>query len=165
MSADDPRFLTTHQKPFLDRAINDNEETFTAAVHRVSRRESPRRVDLIEVCTPPDSLLVTVLDKHGGRGERWGLHNYGLSTKRGFNKANTDLRIKRPRRLWLSPPCTMFSASQNANKDNDQIEFARRLKKSQLIWRRCIGLALIQIKELGGDAHLEHPLRSQAWGQ
>jgi hypothetical protein len=69
-----------------------------------------RRIDLLEVCAPWDSPLAQAVQDLGGKSERIGIHNsFDLATRTGLNRALTLLREKRPRFLWLSPPCSPFS--------------------------------------------------------
>ena len=127
---------------------------------------SNRTFDFIEVCTPEHAPLAAMIIKRGGHAERWGLHNYNLSRASDFTKAKHDLIAKKPRHLWLSPPCTQFSSLQNFNWSKlgaeERAYKHKLLKQATVVWERCIQLANLQIS-LGGHAHVENPLRSTAW--
>ena len=44
-------------------------------------------IDFVECCCSEDSELTTRMEKHGKTAERWGLHNYDLSTRLGYEAA------------------------------------------------------------------------------
>ena len=105
--------LNKTQSLNIQKSLKEQHEEFDAALLHVLHKSTPERqnrADLIEVCTPQNSMLAATVMKRGGLAERWGLHNYDLSTADHFVNARRDLLRIRPRHLWLSPPCTQFSS-------------------------------------------------------
>ena len=72
--------------------------------------------------------------------------------------------------LWLSPPCSSFSALQNLNRDGplrtaeqpEGDEADPKVAVGNLLWRQALLLAW-QALEKGIPRFLEHPLTSRAW--
>lgn len=128
---------------------------------------STSTVDVMEVCAPWDSPLVTEFQRMGGTGVRTGLHNgFDLSTKSGLRRAVVELRRLRPRLLWCSPPCTDWSAVTNAQSQPHQRErLMERRRKSRRILEACEKLIAIQVRELDGSFAFEHPLMAQSWSE
>ena len=121
-----------------------------------------QRLDLIEGCAPIDSPLSATVIKRGGKAERFGLHNADLFDNSKFSWARTNAEIMKPRHMWLSPPCTMFSTMQNASpwnkkSDYEKQEYKRRFSRTLLISNRCLTLAIDQLNR-GGEVHVENPL-------
>ena len=65
------------------------------------------RVDFAEVCCTSDSLLsgaVTSLGGHAVEYSHW--NGLDLTTKARTDKLKEDLLEKKPRVVWMTPPCT-----------------------------------------------------------
>ena len=63
-------------------STKEHNELFHSALLHVLHQSTPdrqHRVDLIEACTPQNSLPAAAVMKKGGCAERWGLQNYDLS--------------------------------------------------------------------------------------
>ena len=65
------------------------------------------RVDFAEVCCTSDSLLSGAVTSIGGRAAQCSHWNgFDLTTKAGTDKLKEDLLEKKPRVVWMTPPCT-----------------------------------------------------------
>ena len=72
------------------------------------------RLDLMDVCAPPESGLGRAVEKLGGSVMSFGKHNeYDLRTNTGYRRASETLALERPRRVVFPPPCTARSIIQN----------------------------------------------------
>ena len=112
------RLYSRRQKQFIDNALQlEDSEVEAALLHTIHYRSPiPRhRLGLIEVCTPTDSSLADRVIKRGGKAERRGLHNADLSNNSTFAWARQRAALLKPRHMWFSPPCTMFSQMQNSH--------------------------------------------------
>ena len=75
------------------------------------------RVDFVEGCCTSDSLLsgaVTSLGGHAAQYSRW--NGFDLSSKAGTYKLEEDLLAKKPRVVWMSPPCTTQRSHQSQSR-------------------------------------------------
>ena len=65
------------------------------------------RVDFADVCCTSDSLLSGAVTSIGGRTVQYShLNRFDLTTKTGTDKLKEDLLEKKPRFVWVTPPCT-----------------------------------------------------------
>ena len=63
--------------------------------------------DFAEVCCTSDSLLSRAVTSIGGRAVQYSHWNgFDLTTKAGTDKLKEDLLEKKPRVVWMTPPCT-----------------------------------------------------------
>ena len=95
-----------------------------------------------------------------------GLHHRNLNSNTAFEKAKLGLVRLKPKPVWVSPPCTQFSAIQNLKWPDVEGEKAKH-KHAQYYaatrgWGRYLVLVNLQV-DLGGHAHVENPLLLQAW--
>ena len=89
-----------------------------------------QRGDLAEVCCTSDSILTESVRQHGGIADRFSHWNgYDLSTKKGTDKVLADIRHKRYRYAWFSPPCGPDSAIQNCNQRTEEQREALQVKR------------------------------------
>lgn len=126
---------------------------------------SGHRVDLIEVCCGPNSLLSQTVVEHGGTAERVGLFNgFDLSSNKGFEKAKKFIAAKRPRWLWFSLPCGPTSSIQNLNELTPEglAKSLKRKRKSRQTVKNCVALAKEHV-DGGNDIGWEWPRNNQAW--
>ena len=96
------------------------------------------RLDLAEVCCTADSELSHKVISAGGTAERYSHWNgYDLSTAAGTVKLKQDLDHRRPRVVWMSPPCGPDSPVQNANQKTEQQrwDLARKQHRAHRIQR------------------------------
>ena len=153
LSASDRDFLVTA----LTQSEDDMVEAFTTF--------SSNRVDLVEVCCGPNSLLSQVVEQFGGTSERIGLFNgFDMSTSKGLEKARRLVAQRRPRWLWFALPCGPTSPIQHLNELTPE-GLARSLKrkqKSRKTCRNCVKLAEEHVLE-GGDIGWEWPRNNEAW--
>ena len=72
------------------------------------------RVDFAEVCCTSDSLLSGAVTSLGGSPVQYSHWNgCDLTTKAGTDKLKEDLLEKKPRVVWMTPPCTTHSTQQS----------------------------------------------------
>ena len=72
------------------------------------------RVDFVEVCCTCDSLLSGAVTSIGGRAVQYSHQNgFDLTTKAGTDKLKEDLLEKKPRVVWMTPPCTTQRTQQS----------------------------------------------------
>ena len=65
------------------------------------------RVDFAEACCTSDSWLSGAVTSIGGRAVQYSHWNgFDLTTKTGTDKLKEDLLEKKPRVVWMTPPCT-----------------------------------------------------------
>ena len=75
------------------------------------------RVDFAEVCCTSDSLLSGAVTSLGGRAVQYSHWNgFDLTTKAGTNKLKEDLLEKKPRVVWMTPPCTTQRLQQSQSR-------------------------------------------------
>ena len=75
------------------------------------------RVDFAEVCCTSDSVLsgaVTSLGGHAVQYRRW--NGFDLTEEAGTDKLKEDLLEKKPRVVWMSPPCTTQHSQQSQSR-------------------------------------------------
>ena len=71
------------------------------------------RVDFAEVCCTSDSFLSGAVMSLGGHAAQYSHWNgFDLTTKAGTDKLKEDLLEKKPRVVWMTPPCTTQSRSR-----------------------------------------------------
>ncbi|CAK0904649.1 unnamed protein product, partial [Prorocentrum cordatum] len=127
-----------------------------------------KRADLMEVCCPNESLLGKAVEAQHGRVMRCGLFNgYDMGTATGVRRAMHLLRLARPRRLALSPPCTADCPIQNLNQktENQRKQLSNKIRQARRIQRGC--LALYEEAKNIVDCHieLEQPWNSRSWSR
>ena len=67
---------------------------------------SQGRLDLAEICCTPDSPLSACVNSSGGSAERFSFWNgFDLASTTGTNRLIHELKKKKPKWLWMSPPC------------------------------------------------------------
>ena len=75
------------------------------------------RVDFPEICCTSDSLLsgaVTSLGRRAVQYSHW--NGFDLNTKAGTDKLKEDLLEKKPRVMWMTPPCTPQRSQQSQSR-------------------------------------------------
>ena len=75
------------------------------------------RVDFADVCCTSDTLLtgaVTSLGGHAVQHSHW--NGFDLTTKAGTDKLKEDLLEKKPRVVWMTPPCTTQRSQQSQSR-------------------------------------------------
>lgn len=120
---------------------------------------TPLQCDLLELCCPPDSRLVSTMLDHGQRALRIGLPAIDLSTKVGLQEVKGMIKKHRPKVLWISLPCGPYSPIQKLfNEDTPEKKEKSLLRKRHARkWiRNGIEAARTQL-HLGGDLGWEWP--------
>ena len=75
------------------------------------------RVDFAEVCCASGRLLSGAVTSLGGRAVQYSHWNeFDLTTKAGTDKLKDDLLEKRPRIVWMTPPCTTQRTQQSQSR-------------------------------------------------
>ena len=75
------------------------------------------RVDFAQVCCTSDSLLSGAVTSLGGRAVQHSHWNgFDITTKAGTDKLKEDLLEKKPRVVWMTPPCTTQGAQQSQSR-------------------------------------------------
>lgn len=140
----------------------ETEEAFSACIEN-----GVPPVDVMEVCCEADSLLVTMVEKAGGRGIRLGLFNgFDLLTDAGLQKALRAVREYRPRYLWISMPCGATSPIQHLNELTPEArkKSMQRRSRSKRLVRNGVKVMNEQLV-LGGELLQEWPFPNDAWHQ
>ena len=89
------------------------------------------RVDFAEVCCTSDSLLSGAVTSLGGRAVQYSHWNgFDLTTKAGTDKLKEDLLEKKPRVVWMTPPCT----TQRTQQSQSRSKFHRVQKNILLVF-------------------------------
>lgn len=126
---------------------------------------TPLQCDLLELCCPPDSRLVSTMLDHGQRALRIGLPAIDLSTKVGLQEVKGMIKKHRPKVLWISLPCGPYSPIQKLfNEDTPEKKEKSLLRKRHARkWiRNGIEAARTQL-HLGGDLGWEWPKNKDGW--
>ena len=75
------------------------------------------RVDFADVCCTSDSLLSGAVTSIGGRAVQCSHWNgFDLTTKAGTDKLKEDLLEKKPRVVWMTPPCTTQRTQESQSR-------------------------------------------------
>ncbi|CAK0855319.1 unnamed protein product [Prorocentrum cordatum] len=124
--------------------------------------ETYGRLDLAEVACVSDSRLTHAMIEQGGKAERFSNWNgYDFSTRSGAEKLVKALRVKRPRRVWFSPPCGAECPWQNLNPVTAESE--KKLIKTRRI-QRNVKWAIGQLLNEGFcGIYLEQSGRCRSW--
>ncbi|CAK0839863.1 unnamed protein product [Prorocentrum cordatum] len=124
--------------------------------------ETYGRLDLAEVACVSDSRLTHAMIGQGGKAKRFSDWNgYDFSTRSGAEKLVKALRVKRPRRVWFSPPCGAECPWQNLNPVTAESE--KKLITTRRI-QRNVKWAIGQLLNEGFcDIHLEQSGRCRSW--
>ncbi|CAK0841212.1 unnamed protein product [Prorocentrum cordatum] len=124
--------------------------------------ETYGRLDLAEVACVSDSRLTHAMIEQGGKAERFSNWNgYDFSTRSGAEKLVKALRVKRPRRVWFSPPVGAECPWQNLNPVTAESE--KKLIKTRRI-QRNVKWAIGQLLNEGFcDIYLEQSGRCRSW--
>ncbi|CAK0814932.1 unnamed protein product, partial [Prorocentrum cordatum] len=124
--------------------------------------ETYGRLDLAEVACVSDSRLTHAMIEQGGKAERFSNWNgYDFSTRSGAEKLVKALRVKRPRRVWFSPPCGAECPWQNLNPVTAESE--KKLINTRRI-QRNVKWAIGQLLNEGFcDIYLEQSGRCRSW--
>ena len=74
------------------------------------------RLDFLELCCTASSAMATAFEQKGATVARMGLWNgFDLSRHEGVSRARAFVKEKRPRLVWASPPCTVWSTWTQIN--------------------------------------------------
>ena len=75
------------------------------------------RVDVAEICCTSDRLLSGAVTASGGCGAQYSHWNgFDLITKAGTDKLKEDLVNKKPRVVWMTPPCATQRTQQSQSR-------------------------------------------------
>ena len=75
------------------------------------------RVDFAEVCCTSDSVLSGAVTSLVGRAVQYSRWNgFDLTTMAGTDQLKEDLLEKRPRVVWMTPPCTTRRTQQSQSR-------------------------------------------------
>ena len=126
------------------------------------------RLEFLEIACEPDSVLGDTFIARTGRrdsaGRCWLWSGHDLSNPEGLAMTLEQIRILKPQKVWVSPPCGPFSPMQNVNQRTpSQIrdlkakrEVAKRIYEStKEIVKTCL--------QLGIHVTVEVSERSEAW--
>ena len=129
---------------------------------------SNRRLDFLEIACEPDSVLSETFIARTGRSDSasrcslWSGHD--LSRPEGLAMTLEQIRVLRPKMVWISPPCGPYSPMQNVNQRNSaQIrdlqakrEVAKRIYEStREIVKTCL--------QMGTHVTVQVSEKSEAW--
>ena len=107
------------------------------------------RVDAAEVCCYADSLLSGAVASIGGRAVQYSHWNgFDLTTKAGTDKLKEVLLERKPRVVWVTPPCTTQRTQQSQSRS-----------KCHRIQMNILAVFLWLVKQDWREAILE-----QMWG-
>ena len=99
------------------------------------------RVDFAEVCCTSDSLLsgaVTSLVGHAVQYNHW--NGINLTTKAGTDTLKEDLLEKKPRVVWMTPPCT----TQRTQQSRTRSKFHRKQVNILFVFSLACGARLVR---------------------
>ena len=154
--------LALEDRSFLTSTLKQTEEDVVEVLTTLKQD----RIDLIEVCCGPNSLLGETVVSQAGKAERIGLFNgFDMSTKQGYEKARKFIARRNPRWLWFSLPCGPTSPIQNLTDELTPEGLTKSLKrkqKSRRTCKNCVALGKEHV-ERNGDLGWEWPRGNQAW--
>ena len=106
--------LNENYEDFLQEQANDFLHESNAAIEEILTVTGTGQLqcDLIELCCPPDSCLVSAMLDHGQRVLRVGPPAFDLKTKAGLQEVKRMTRKHGPTVLAISLPCGPFSPIQ-----------------------------------------------------
>ena len=131
--------------------------------------QPPRRPDILEICCSPDSELSSQVEFLGGSSMRANLASgYDFDKQEAFTRLRDLIKLRRPRHIWVSLPCTLESRMQNLTKREPGspalANFRRRLARSRIRVARLAPI-LDFIESLGIDWYFEWPVGASGWGE
>ena len=109
------------------------------------------QIDFAEVCYTCDSLLsgaVTSLGGHAVQYSRW--NGFDLTTKAGTDKLKENLLEKKPRVVWMTPPCTTQRRQQSQSRSR---------------YKRHLGSVSLAVRQEWCEAILEQMWSSTSLGR
>ena len=131
-----------------------------------SETSAEEREDLWELCCSLESNLTAECQRQGLRARRLTIENgFDFNKQKAGNACMKLARRWRPRRVWVSAPCTSWTSMQNLNQRN---RFQRkRLRRQRLQSRRLVKKVvkvMCQVARQGGLVYFEWPHLCQGWG-
>ena len=135
------RRITEHESRTLLNKYKVLEHKCVQEVAAIARHGC---IDLLEVCTRPDSNLGEAVLQKGVTVERLGTHNsIDLSRAASYRQVVMGIKTKKPKRVVFATPCDPFSSIQNLNKGTPEArqKFDMKQMKGTKILKHCIALA------------------------
>ncbi len=124
-------------------------------------------VDVFKACCSPKSGLAQEAMWIGMTAERKTLETgYDLLKAKDAVRLKEEVKEKKPRKFWFSPPCTEFTSMQNLNQRNwEQWQrlMARRAKSRRLLRHGTGAIKEGLDNDIEFDLFWEWPLRCQGW--
>ena len=126
------------------------------------------RLELMEIACEPDSLLASAVQARTGRSDAacrsslWCGHD--LATSAGLSRVLEQIRVLRPKRVWVSPPCDPYSPLQNFNQRTPaQVQDLKHKRATaQRIYESTLEIVKVCL-QLGIHATVELAERCEAW--
>ena len=130
-----------------------------------SETSAEEREDLWELCCSLASNLTAECLRQGLRARRLTIENgFDFNKQKAGNACMKLARRWRPRRIWVSAPCTPWTSMQNLNQRN---RFQRkRLRRQRLQSRKLVKQVtrvMCQVARQGGLVYFEWPHLCQGW--
>ena len=146
----------------MTELFKTREKELTDAVNHLAGRG---RLDLLEVCTHPDSGLANEVEKRGGTTLRIGHWNgCDMSTKGDLAKAKAIAKSLRPQHATFLRPALPFRRSRHSTQRRQSVLQTWRpiAKKGKRIIRNCTELMAYLIQN-GCEVDFEHPRGAPPW--
>ena len=122
------------------------------------------RVDLAEVCCPPDSVLTSTMLEVGGSARRYSWWNgFDLVTRAGAEKLQETLRKARPRVIWASPPNDETSKPEDQRNPEKATNLAAQRRRNRRIQQNLCWLLCAMYAEGWCEVVLEQPASCGSW--
>lgn len=119
-----------------------------------------------ELCCHEQSTLTEAALARGLAARRLTLETgYDFTTNGAVRKAKRLALKLRPRKAWLSPPCTPWCQWQNTHQRTSSQRRTLRKKRlqSRRLLRGCLRLLLIVVLKCKGDFYFEWPTGNLGW--
>ena len=152
------------KKNFLDVAENyllEVQETFDE-IYGIKEQE---KLNILEVCCPPDSRLSKTFMESGCSAMRIGLPAFDIKTHRGLEESLHIIDQQQPELTWFSLPCGPYSPIQklfNENTPEKMVKSENRKKISRKMIRNGIVMAKRQLSQ-GRHFAWEWPVNNGGW--
>ena len=120
--------------------------------------------EIWEVCCSPRSSLTVSVQASGGAGRRLTLPEWDFTDDSSGARGKQLAKRLRPRRVWVSIPCTAVSQMLQLSKKNKSWKRRLRVRLAETrVMLRNVCRILRQVVRQGGQVYYEWPAFSRGW--
>ena len=159
--------LVADEDSMIEATLSSNEveAAILTAEQIVDHEQEGRRKIFWELYVDIGSLSQEMSKKPGTEAAVFGLREWDLDNSENqatFKRLMCDVM---PSHIWMSPPCTLWSTTQNLNC-RTEAQKRELLRKCQTVARRQLNFVyevFLVAVEMGSHATIEHPAGSAMW--